>query len=252
MRIARLIACVGLGASAVASAGLSVPALNMALSVGNDSGTDSWNWNPQGEHVGNNAKFPSGLPANDGMNFQYVGAGSWGGLALDWNIVANPDPFVFALIGVTNNTNATQTISLITTLPIAPAITPSSLIGGSTQGGLTADADGGVLASVPGGFMYRAMIDGVAVGGIADLLGGVSVPVGPFLSGTTGPASFGNPIPSAPGPAAFTTIGIEHTFTLTPGDRATFTSSFVVVVPSAGALSVFGVAGVFASRRRRA
>jgi len=96
------------------------------------------------------------------------------------------------------------------------------------------------------------MIDGAPVGGIADLFADpTSVSVGPFLSGQTGIASFGTPIPSAPGPAAFASIGIEHTFTLTPGDRATFTSSFVVAVPSAGALSVFGVAGLFGARRRR-
>lgn len=245
-----LVSAAALVASAGAAlAGVNVPQLNMELAVG----SQQWDWRPQGEFVGAKANG-SGIPDNDGLNFAYVGSGAWGGISLDWNITANPDPFVFALIGVTNNTNATQTISLMTTLPIAPAIVPSSLMGGSTQGGLTADGDGGTLSTAgPGTWLYRAMIDGVPVGGIADLFGHpTTATAAAFASGTVGTAQFGSPIPSAPGPAAFSTIGILHTFTLTPGDRATFTSSFVVQVPSAGALPILGIAGLFGTRRRRA
>lgn len=250
MSIALVSAAFLVAGAGAALAGVNVPELNMELAVG----SSQWEWRPQGEFVGEKANAIPGVPDNDGLNYAYVGGGTWGGISLDWNITANPDPFVFALIGVTNNTNATQTISLITTLPIAPAITPSSLIGGSTQGGLTADADGGTLATAgPGTWLYRAMIDGVPVGGIADLFGHLtSASAGPFGSGSVGVAQFGAPIPSAPGPAAFSTIGIMHTFTLTPGDRATFTSSFVVAVPSAGALPLLGIAGMLGARRRRA
>jgi hypothetical protein len=62
------------------------------------------------------------------------------------------------------------------------------------------------------------------------------------------------PGPSIPGPAALTSIGIEHQFSLTPGDRATFTSFFVVQpapVPEPTSYSLLAIGGLMLLWRRR-
>jgi hypothetical protein len=75
---------------------------------------------------------------------------------------------------------------------------------------------------------------------------------GPFLSNVIGPAAFGTPIPSQPGPAALATIGITIDFTLTPGDSATFTSVFVVEsIPEPGTGLMVGLGLIALAARRR-
>lgn len=148
---------------------------------------------------------------------------------IEWDLTVNPDPFVSAGFAVTNNSLVTQTFIITTTLPIFP-VTPASLMGGSTQGGVTdANFDGvGTLATdgVTGAPMYEGLIDGV---GVLSLLPHASSVTVPFAGGSNSTsASAGLPGPTIPGPAALVTIGIRHTFTLTPGDRASFTSFFVV------------------------
>ena len=143
---------------------------------------------------------------------------------------------------------------MTTMVPVAPAILPSSLMGGSASGTLTTNSDGGTMSNINNADpMYRALIDGVAVGGIADLHNfDSSISVVGFGSNSTGFEDFGTPIPSAPGPAVNNSIGITLQFDLTDGDSVSWTSNFVVnVIPTPGAGAVLGMAGIFAIRRRR-
>lgn len=194
---------------------------------------------------------PDGQPGASGQ-FVYEGMQSTDDWQLDWDISADPDPFVTAGLVFTNNTGATQTVSLITTLPISPAITGSSLIGGSIQGGITADGDGGTLAALDAmSPIYRALVDGAFVGAPAELFVGSSVTVGPSMSNSIGsPENFGTPIPSAPGPPALASIGLRYDFTITPGDQASFTGTFVLI-PGPGGAVALGAFGLLAVRRRR-
>lgn len=145
-----------------------------------------------------------------------------------WNMNVDPDPVVSGIVAVTNNAATTQDFTLIFTLAVAPAVVPSSLIGGSIQGGVTDNnGDGALLSALLGDSIYRARIDGATV---ASLYGDpTSVAAGAFLSANLPTASFGTPIPSQPGPAALTDIGIRLKFSLSPGDSASFTSNFVVI-----------------------
>jgi len=196
-----------------------------------------------------------------GSHTEATSGGSW---TVDYNIDATRDEaptvrgaqttFLFNNLVLTNNTGMTQTVTITTMIPVFPAILPSSVMGGSASGTLTTNGDGGTMSNVNGADpMYRALIDGVAVGGIADLLNfDSSVSVAGFGSGSTGFEDFGTPIPSAPGPAVLNSIGITLQFDLTDGDAVSWTSVFVVnVVPTPGAGALFGLAGFAAIRRRR-
>lgn len=238
MRISMVIGIAGAAAAftaaGVASAGISAPALHIQFAAG----SNMFEWTPAGSST-----------KTENM-YHYAGQYSGEGWLFEFDINADPDPAVFSTVNVTNVSGVTQVFSVMTLLPIAPAITPTSVMGGSSQGGLTADDTAGVLAALPGGAMYRAMIDGATVASL--FAAPSSVAAGAFGSNSTGGASFGNPIPSAPGPQALASIAILHEFTLTPGDRATFTSSFVVQVPGPGGMALMGIAGLIGARRRRA
>ncbi len=195
--------------------------------------------------------MPEGEPTPTANVYRYVGSYSGNGVLLNWDMTADADPFITSNLSLTNNTLATQTFTLTALLPIAPAISPSSLMRGSVQGGLTGDGSGGTLASVVGSSIYQAIIDNGFVGEPANLLDVASVTVGPDASDTLGSDSFGIPV-FENGPAVFTNIGIQLRFSLTPGDQASFTSLFRVEVPGPGTLGLLSVAGaVFAGRRRR-
>jgi PEP-CTERM motif len=170
-----------------------------------------------------------------------------------YNMTVGFDPFISASVNVVNNTASIQNYTLIFTLPISPAVVGGSRIGGSTQGGVTdANFDGiGTLSTVgPGTALYNGQIDGVNV---FPLLPHLTTVNAPFAGGSASiSANSGLPGPTIPGPNALISIGIEHQFSLTPGDPATFTSFFVVQdVPEPGSLGLLAMGGLILLWRRR-
>ena len=209
-------------------------------------------------HVDGAWSWGANQPAIEMANGNYtVADGSYineqSGYSLSWSDVEfHTDPFISLNQTLTNNTGLTQSFLVSTSLPIAPPILPSSLMGGSAGYTLTDDNfSGSALLSTTalGTSLYTGVIDGVDV-----------LPLFPHLStlavGTAGgtnsmTANVGLPIPSIPGPAALATIGIKHSFTLTPGDSVSFTSFFIVEVPEPGTLGLLLAGGALLLRRKR-
>ena len=167
------------------------------------------------------------------------------------NFDLDSDPVVTGTTGVTNLFTTTQQITLLFTLPIA-SIPGSTLTGGSFRGTVTDNnGDGATIAAPSGSALYTAQIDGV---NWQQLYGAPnSFAAGSFGSENIPSTSFGSPIPSLPGPAALTSIGIVLDFTLTGNDSASFTSNHVVVTPEpqTGALLGLGLAFLAIRRRRQ-
>ena len=172
-----------------------------------------------------------------------------------WNMTFDIDPVVSGITAVTNNNLvSSQQFTMVFTLPTGP-IGPSTLTGGSVQGGVTDNTgDGATLSTAgPGTAFYQGLIDGVSNPARTLYPDFASFSAGSFLSNNVPTAAFGTPIPSLPSPAVVSNIGIRLDFILTPGDSASFTSNFVVVVPEPATAVTFGLGLVglaFAGRRR--
>lgn len=238
-------------AASHASAG-GIPALSIDVNIGDTNEL----LQPMGEFTEGGFLYERSFN-DDPLTIDVAG----GGVDVGWSWSADPSlgrgfggPLsIMGGLTVQNNTGVTQTVSLLTTLPISSSIT-SSVIGGSVSATVTAgDASGATLSTSGGTAFYQGMIDGSVVGAnAADLLPAPSTEtVGAFLSGGLGPDSFGNPIPSQAAGAINTSIGIWITFDLTAGDSMSFTSVFVADIPGPSGAGLLLAAGVFASRRRR-
>jgi hypothetical protein len=221
----------------------SVAQAQPAVGVQLTSGGTTWDWNPTASSTSGNDFAISNVTYSPPNLFTLTIS----------NITFSTDPFMSASVDVQNNTLAVQSYDLIFTTPVSPSITSSFLIGGSTQGGVTdAFPDGiGIVTNNGAAPLYYGQINGT---GVLALLSNPTSIVAPFAGGSASTnANAGLPGPTIPfGSITMTSIGIEHQFTLTPGDRATFTSFFEAVpVPEPASLSLLAIGGLMIVCRRR-
>jgi hypothetical protein len=201
-------------------------------------------WMPPGVDNGNGTYDYNGMMDMPNM-------GMW---TVSWDMTVKEDPWINALIGVTNNTAVTQTFTFEVMLPVAPALSSPTYHGGSMQGGITDATTNGsnaTLTNVPGLALYIGKIDGVGVLDLYPDPPGISVSA-PFDGGSANilAVSDGLPGPTLGSGDVNNSIAIQHSFTLTAGDTATM-SSYFIVVPEPGTLSLLGLGGLALMRRRR-
>jgi len=190
--------------------------------------------------------------------FRYAGGrvnpGRW---SIDWQIQADPDPFLHTTFTIQNLLPTAQDFTLNTVLPISPPITIGTLTGGSFSGTLLDTGAGGAeVSTLLGGSpppMYMAQIDGSDFHSLMDAPQSFTA----ISHGTTGfgPDEFGAPIPSLPGPQnVLTDIAIEVNGRLSGGDMAVLVATFVVEpVPEPATIGLLGISGLgLLLRRKRA
>ena len=164
------------------------------------------------------------------------------------------DTGAFILLNLTarNVSSVTQTYNFSFDVPVDPAYINGTVYGGSTAGSITDNGAYAPLAAVttvaekP---FYEGKIDGSTVLGIYDtatswaaLWNGGSTNINAVNEGLPGPF--------LSGPAALNTIGIDHNFTLTPGDVIAVTSYFQIN-PEPATLGILGLGSLILIRMRR-
>jgi len=159
---------------------------------------------------------------------------------------------VSANITFLNTTANPQIYTVTVTQPIAPPITPSSLIGGSMGGSVTdANFDGlGGVSTALGTPLYLAFLDAAAVLPIYPDPTSFANPFGwPGQTVNIPAVNVGLPGPTIPAGPVFTSISIQHRFQLSPGDSMGITS-FFVVVPEPATLALLASGAIVLLRRR--
>ena len=223
----------------------SIVAISIAVTPA-DAGFPALNvqWRLDGGIVVND--FPTGT-ANGMGGFVYTGGGNLGDVLMTYSLVGIPDSMVSGGFTLENFSMATVEVELMVTLPITPAVSAPSSLTGSVAVGMTADADGGTLAALPGVAFWQALIDGTALGGGTDLLTDLML-TRPGLGSMNASDAFGQ----LSGPGVLDELGILITFSLTPGEQMSLTSVLhVVPIPGPGGLAVLGLATLVVRRRRR-
>jgi MYXO-CTERM domain-containing protein len=206
--------------------------------------------------VNGNVSSLSGTATAASNVYNYTGSLTDGGgmwtTGFDFNASNMADmqtSFVSGNFVVINTGSMAQDFEIVLTLPVVVTGSKMTMYGGSVAGSVIGDADGGFFGTTGSNPVWSASTDGMV---IADLLTApINISTNPFQSALVGSASFGEPIPSAPGPNLTDSLEITLRFTLGAGDSAAFTSIFVAQVPAPGAVALLGLAGLVGSRRRR-
>ena len=226
-----LLAALLLGGSASAAP---IGSLDITLQTQSSQGTTNWSGVGVGTQVAENQ-----YDVQDGTVDRPAWDITWQDVSIDI------DPGVNGVFSVTNNLAVVQTFTLIVDAPVLPVLPSSLMFGSSSITVADANFSGSATLSTvnaPPTAMYNGRIDLVAVTPSTNLYSSpftLSVATGGGTNSAT--QSFGVFPGSVPGPAVAGFLGIQHVFTLTPGDTATFNSTFHVIVPEPGALALLGL-----------
>ncbi len=243
-----IVSVCGLAAAAsMASASVTLP---QGWDVVVDGGQERVSW-----HAANNpGHYQSSVRRNEhGQDIYRV----WGNVnttdfGFDFDVEFDPDPFVSSSFTVINNSGVLSPFTVTVTIPVFPPLAAPTSMTGSISG-TVGDGDGladqfgngaTVMTQANGRPYYEALVDGF---GARQLYPAFQQNIAPLnLTSDINTQNFIGEV----GPAVLNTIGIRNAFMLTPGDNASFTSTFIIV-PSPAGIAAAGLIGLAGLRRRR-
>jgi hypothetical protein len=161
-----------------------------------------------------------------------------------WDVKANADPTIAAILGIVNLSGSTLNFTITLSANVGPQ-GPSTV----TSGRIT-DAIGsitlltGTLASIDATTpVYTALIDGSPVHTLANAPFSVTSAAFDEQFGGPGTILAGLlPAPTVPGPAVSNSIGMQIQFSLSPGGAVLLGSAFTVEpIPEPAALALLGL-----------
>ncbi len=210
-------------------------AMDLTWNDGTNGGDRTWNWTGTGDSTTYN-------PPDGSWNIPQTGVFSW------QNVHFDADPMISGAFSVTNNTAVTQTFTLNISMPTVFVAGSTTIFGSSSISINDANSSTSASMGTSGGTsIYRAKVDGSVVKTLFDAPYSLS-------SGFPFPITASDSMSYAflPGPAGVAVdIGIDHTFTLSPGDIATVNSTFVIIPePATLSLLAFGVVALIRRKSR--
>jgi hypothetical protein len=222
----------------------------LALVAGSASAVPAFNFvlNENGNAVYSTLASPGSWVAvpQGGNAWLVTGSYASGSVSLDFQLTLKDDPFATSNIQLQNTSGALGFYSTSLTLAVTPVAAPSNYQGGisGSIGDNSLTFDGALLTATPGAF-YTALVDGAPLTSL--------YPAGSFVSEPFGGLTASLPAQNfafGGGPAVISSIGITNTFSLTADDSVGLVSRFDIV-PTPGAASMLGLAGLAGLRRRR-
>lgn len=243
-----IVAVCGLCATAsFASASVTLPAgWDLTMQFADERGSWSAAQDPA-SWTATSRPGPNGSPI-----YRIIGSAAAGGVELSFDVEFDQDPFVSSSFTVINNTGMLAPFTVMVTVPIFPPLNAPTTMSGSISG-TVGDGDGiadqfgngaTVLTQANNRPYYEALIDGVDSRSLYPAFQSNFAPLN--LTSDINTQNFLNEV----GPAVLNTIGIRNSFMLTPGDNASFTSTFIIVPAPAG-IAAAGLVGLVGLRRRR-
>ncbi|MDD5063542.1 MAG: PEP-CTERM sorting domain-containing protein [Phycisphaerae bacterium] len=186
------------------------------------------------------------LQAMGGDAFYLADSASNGTFDAEWEFTFESDPYVISWVSIKNTTSASQTYTVTFTEPVTPAISPSSIYGGSVSGSLTTDPLGGYLSTIAPQPLFVGIIDGIDI-----------LPFYPHPSSWSKAGSGTTVIGlqeawDLAGGAVNNSISIRHTFELGAHDAVALTGYFQVELPEPATIGLLGLGGLVFLKRRRA
>lgn len=245
-RGAAVLGVVGAMIASAAPAAADISQVVLRIQATNAEGTGSWtalidagSFNPDGTYSWT-LGAPVQLRSSTGVVVGTLTAG---------NTFIVEDPLVS--LGFSVQAGAVDTAFQITSALLSfPSINPAE---GRASGTITAtdiNSNGTTLTGLHGGSMLRTQYNGFVPAGttFADLL------VGPMSNaeafGSVADSSDSPGVGFTPIPGTVTDISMQYFFTLSAGDIASGTGTFIVA-PAPGALGLLGLAGLAGAGRRR-
>jgi len=219
--------------------------------------------------IGDNTYWPqSVVTPGEGQVVNYAGtwtSGDYDGdespdYEMEWDIDADPDPFVSGVVGVSNNTNAPQDFLMSFVQPVFPAMIGPTIATGSV--GVTVsdgNLNGATLTYYLGNSsnpVYEAFIDGSSYQTLLPPFPGS--PPFPLIASPVGSNTITNSFGPQLAGGVSTDLRVDIKFRLSARDVAGVTFNFVVVpVPEPstvllGSLGLVALVGYGLRRRRRA
>lgn len=196
----------------------------------------------------------SGTATNlpDVFNYQGNLLDGGGGWLLSWNFNASnqanggTQAFTAGNYVIQNLSANAITFELTVSLPVA--LLGPTVYGGSVSGGLTTTGPGGIHnnGEIPA---WMGITGNNTIASLFNSPWGATV--GDAGSTSLGFESFGDPIPSLPGPDLGSDLKIKLSFIIDANSSASFTSVFVARIPAPGAMALAGLAGLAGIGRRR-
>lgn len=243
-----IVAVCGLCATAsLASASVTLPSgWDLTMSFGDARADWSAAENPETWNA-TSRPGPNGSPI-----YRVIGEAYYDGVEMNFDLEFDQDPFVSSAFTVINNTGVLSPFTVTVTVPIFPPLFAPTTMTGSTSG-TVGDGDGivdqfgngaTVMTQANGRPYYEALVDGFGARQLYPAFQADSAPLN--LTSDINTQNFFNEA----GPAVLNTIGIRNAFMLTPGDNASFTSTFIIVPAPAG-IAAAGLVGLVGLRRRR-